>query len=151
MIFKISWTTGPCRWRWCGFDWGWSSVVKSIIKSLAVHVWQNCNEKKQFSRPTFHRYNSITQGVAKLLTRYFTTSDHPLLKPHSSWPAGDPCQGSAASKIRNHCISPSLRVIRGWVIYDSVRFANFCFSNLIESETLFADLFTLEKLRRFFS
>ena len=39
-------------------------------------------------------------------------------------------QGSAASKIRNHCISPSLRVIRGWVIYDSVRFANFCFSIL---------------------
>ena len=36
------------------------------------------------------------------------------------------------------------------MIYDSVRFANFCFSILIESETLFTDLFTLEKLRHFF-
>ena len=29
-----------------------------------------------------------TQGVARLLTFYFTTKDRPFSKPHGPWPAG---------------------------------------------------------------
>ena len=123
-------------------------LSNQLSKVWRVHVWQNYNEKNSFhvllfidiipshkESPNF--WHVISQLRATLYWNHIVPDR----------------QGSAASKIRNHCISPSLRVIRGWVIYDSVRFANFCFSILrirIESETLFTDLFTLEKLRHFF-
>ena len=47
-------------------------LSNNLSKVWRVHVWQNYNEKK-FSRPTFHRSNSVTQEVAKLWTRDFTT------------------------------------------------------------------------------
>ena len=67
-------------------DGPWLS--NKLSKVWRVHVWQNYNEKNWFWRPIFHRSYSVTQGVVKLLTRDFTTKDHPLLKPHSPWPAG---------------------------------------------------------------
>ena len=44
----------------CDFGPGWSLVVQ-----WRVHVWRNYNEKNCFSRPTFRRSYSDTQGVAK--------------------------------------------------------------------------------------
>ena len=47
-------------------------LLNKLSKIWRVHVWRNNNEKNWFSRPTFRRSNSDTQGVAKLLTRDFT-------------------------------------------------------------------------------
>ena len=55
----------------CGFNKGWSVVIQSRVKSL---------------ESPYFRSHSATQGVAKLLTRDWTTTDHSLLKPHSPWP-----------------------------------------------------------------
>ena len=44
-----------------------------LSKVWRVHVWQNYKEKTDLHGPTSHRSYSVTQGVAKLLTRDFTT------------------------------------------------------------------------------
>ena len=123
-------------------------LSNQLSKVWRVHVWQNYNDKNSFHVllfidiiPSHQESPNFWHVISQLRTTLYWNHIVPDR------------QGSAASKTRNHCISPSLRVIRGWVIYDSVRFANFCFSILrirIESETLFTDLFTLEKLRHFF-
>ena len=82
MIFKISWAADPSRSETVWFRSG--MVPSCHMNYQKFVVWQNClaklKPKNCFSRPTSHRSYSVTQGVAKLLTRDFTILDHPLLK-----------------------------------------------------------------------
>ena len=69
----ISWAADPYR---PGTVWFRSGMVLSCqinYQKFGESMFGVYNEKNYFSRPTFHRSNSVTQGVGKLLTPDFTT------------------------------------------------------------------------------
>ena len=57
--------------------------VESRVKILATPCVAILDRKYWFSLPSFHRSNSVTQAVAKLLIRDLTSMDHPSLKLRS--------------------------------------------------------------------
>ena len=72
--------------RLCGLDRGRSLVVNSRVKSLASPDQPKPDGKSLFWEITFSLSNSDIAGVARLLTRDFTTRDRPLSKPQSICP-----------------------------------------------------------------
>ena len=82
MIFKISWAADPSR---SGTVLSRSGMVPSChinYQKFGEFMLGKIKTKELILSPTFHRSYSVTQGVAKFLTRDFTTQDHPLWKPH---------------------------------------------------------------------
>jgi len=91
MIFKNSWAADLSRSGTVCFRSGMVPICHINCHVWRVHVWQNYNKKTVFDvqlliMPIWSY--SVTPGIAKLLTSDFTTSDHPLLKPDSTRPAG---------------------------------------------------------------
>ena len=70
MIFRISWT--PAGQRLGGFD---KIKCQKFGKSLFGQIRPKI---LILQRPIFHRSNSVTQGLVKLLTFYFTTRGRSL-------------------------------------------------------------------------
>ena len=68
MIFEISWAAGP---SWSGTVWfrlGMVPICQRNYQKFGESMFGK-KGKKLVSRPTFHRFYSVKQGVAKLLTR----------------------------------------------------------------------------------
>ena len=66
----------------CDFNKAWSMVVKSRVKSLATPCVMELGQWKVGGYNRYFRSNFAKHAVVNLLTRDFTTMDHPLLKPH---------------------------------------------------------------------
>ena len=71
-------------------------VVKRNVKSLATQGVAKLDRKNWFLPPTFHRSSSITHGLVKLLTFYFTNRDRHLSNQHGPSYMVSDRQGSAA-------------------------------------------------------
>ena len=60
----------------CGFNKGWSLVVKSRVKSLATPCVTEL-DREVGRENQFFRYNFAKHELAKLLIIYMTKRDHP--------------------------------------------------------------------------
>ena len=69
----ISWAADPSRpgtaWLRLGMVPSWQINYQNFSESMFGKIIR----KNEISRPTSHRSNFVTQGVAKLWTREFTT------------------------------------------------------------------------------
>ena len=76
-------------------------------------VWRNKTEEKlDIKISFFFRYNFAKHELAKLLTIYMTTRDHPRSKPHGPGPTGV----GGLWNLKNHWISPTYRL--SWFIWN---------------------------------
>ena len=75
MIFKISWAADPSQSGTMWFRLGMVPKCQINYQKFGESMFDEITRKKlpPFSRPTSHRSISVTQGVAKLLTRDFTS------------------------------------------------------------------------------
>jgi len=118
----LKWALRHCslgKIHWIGISWadpcrplpdyvvsikGGPKLWNHVSKVWRLLVWRNKTDEKLDVKISFFGCNFAKHELAKLLTIYMTTRDHPRSKPHGPGPAGV----GGPWNLKNHSISPRL-------------------------------------------